>query len=424
MRQKRVRGLGVKDFNAFCQTFQSLQLFGSYISNFIEYLQIKQYSSRTIIDYLRLLRRLDQWLLLHGYYSLSEVTSLLIEKALCASDMPVHDNVLKSAAHTMMDYLCLNGFWVKEKNNEPFHVFLTKYEDYLVHKKNLKISATKANCGIAKDFFQFIGIEGDKFIRDNITYKAMEEYLKYKSQTLKRSSLHSVGQHLRTLILYLEKICFVKKGLSNQIDLPRMYKSENLPHYLPWITVEAFLSSINKQSPMGRRDYAMFMLVTHYGLRASEVSDLKLKDVKWREGKLSVRQPKTGNRCVFPLTKDIVDSLVDYIKYERRDCNVNEIFLRAVAPIGKITPVAISRAFQERAEKSGLDIPYKGCHCLRHSFAVHMLKSGVSILTIRDFLGHKNISSTEEYLRLSVEDLREVGLDLPTDTTDWSVNYA
>lgn len=81
MRQKRVRGLGVKDFNAFCQTFQSLQLFGSYISNFIEYLQIKQYSSRTIIDYLRLLRRLDQWLLLHGYYSLSEVTSLLIEKA-------------------------------------------------------------------------------------------------------------------------------------------------------------------------------------------------------------------------------------------------------------------------------------------------------------------------------------------------------
>ena len=90
-----------------------------------------------------------------------------------------------------------------------------------------------------------------------------------------------------------------------------------------------------------------------------------------------------------------------------------ELFLRHRTPVGVLKPTAVTEAFQAWAKRSGLGIPFQGAHCLRHSYAVYLLRSGVSLKTIGDLLGHRTLESTCVYLRLAVEDLREVSLDLP-----------
>jgi integrase/recombinase XerD len=83
------------------------------------------------------------------------------------------------------------------------------------------------------------------------------------------------------------------------------------------------------------------------------------------------------------------------------------------APIGLLKPTAITEAFQALVRRSGLEIPFHGPHCLRHSFAVQLLKSGTPLKTIGDILGHRTAESTSVYLRLATGDLREVSLPVP-----------
>jgi len=87
--------------------------------------------------------------------------------------------------------------------------------------------------------------------------------------------------------------------------------------------------------------------------------------------------------------------------------------LRIRAPHGRLKPTAVSEVFQNQARKSGLNIPYQGPHCLRHSYAVHLLRQGTSVKVIGDVLGHRDAESTCVYLRLAIDDLRNVALDVP-----------
>jgi site-specific recombinase XerD len=87
--------------------------------------------------------------------------------------------------------------------------------------------------------------------------------------------------------------------------------------------------------------------------------------------------------------------------------------LRERAPAGVLKPTAVGDAFQKWVRRSGLPIPFQGPHCLRHSYAVHLLRCRIPLKTIGDLLGHRTAESTEVYLRLATDDLRSVALPVP-----------
>jgi integrase len=186
-----------------------------------------------------------------------------------------------------------------------------------------------------------------------------------------------------------------------------------LPRSVPWETVQKFMSAIDRNSHKGSRDYAMFLLITTYGLRASEVVALRLDDIQWRVGRIRIPLRKTGSELVLPLTDSVGDSLVAYLRSARPDLSCREVFLRCRAPAGPLKPTAVTNAFQLWTRRSGLNMPVRGPHCLRHSYALNLLRKGVPLKVLGDLLGHKNAESTSVYLRLSIDDLRDVALDLP-----------
>ena len=157
----------------------------------------------------------------------------------------------------------------------------------------------------------------------------------------------------------------------------------------------------------------MLFLVATYGLRSCEVVSLTLDDINWRIGTICIAQGKTDNQLVLPLTDAVADALIDYLKNGRPSLSCREVFLRIRAPHGRLKPTAVTEAFQRQVRLSGMDIPYHGPHCLRHSYAVHLLRQGTSVKVIGDILGHRNAESTCGYLRLAIDDLRSVALEVP-----------
>jgi integrase/recombinase XerD len=243
--------------------------------------------------------------------------------------------------------------------------------------------------------------------------KDIEVFVSQAGKRLCRGTLQHEIAALRGLLRFLALDGRVPPGLDKQIDTPRLYRLEQLPRALPWPTVIELLQSLDRTSDIGLRDYAMFLLIATYGLRASEVVELTLDDVAWRKGVLCIHQRKTGSPLELPLTNEVATALTKHLKHSAPPAPYRRIFLRKRAPIGVLKPTAVTEAFQALVRQSNLEIPFQGPHCLRHSLAVHLLKNGTPLKTIGDILGHRTAESTSMYLRLSTGDLRGVSLPVP-----------
>jgi integrase len=118
---------------------------------------------------------------------------------------------------------------------------------------------------------------------------------------------------------------------------------------------------------MGRRDYAMFLLIATYGLRACEVVTLTLDDIEWRSACLRIPQRKTRGSLWLPLTDDVGNGLLDYLRHGRPALAIRrqrvryrggppptfrELFLRHRTPAGVLKPTAVTEAFQAWSKRS------------------------------------------------------------------------
>lgn len=265
----------------------------------------------------------------------------------------------------------------------------------------------------AAAFLDFMAYETAPSRLADVTASAVEAFVRRASGRLCRASLQHTAARLRGFLRFLAELGAIRPGLDQQIDTPRMYRLEQLPRSLPWATVRALLRSIDQATPHGLRDYTMLFLITTYGLRASEVVALTLDAIDWRRRLLRVPQRKTGTPLLLPLTDPAGTVLVRYLRRGRPSSPQRELFLRAHAPAGVLKPSAVAEVFQHWVRRSGLPIPFQGAHCLRHSYAVHLVRRGVSLKTVGDLLGHRTAESTCVYLRLATDDLRSVALSLP-----------
>jgi site-specific recombinase XerD len=203
------------------------------------------------------------------------------------------------------------------------------------------------------------------------------------------------------------------RPLHLQIDTPRVYRGERLPKALPWAQVQALIQSIDRSDPFGRRDFTILYLAAAYGLRSSELVRLTLDDIDWRGRKLRVIQTKTRQTNQLPLSDEAANVLIDYLRKARPKSSQRHLFMRMRAPLIPLKAASVSDLLNHRIRCSGLDLAPFGTHVLRHSLATRLMQQGATIKAIGDTLGHRDIESTSIYLRLNVDDLREVALELP-----------
>jgi site-specific recombinase XerD len=279
--------------------------------------------------------------------------------------------------------------------------------------RGLTPATVRQHATTAAGFLAHLGYEARPSHLAAITARDLDAFVCRAGARLRRASLQHTVARLRSFLRFLAFRGAVRPGLEQQIDMPRLYRFEQLPRSLPWPTVRALLRSIDRTTPQGLRDYTLFFLVATYGLRVSDVIALTLDAIDWRRGHISVLQRKTGTPLLLPLTDAVGAALVRYLRHGRPAAPQRTLFVRARAPRGVLTSSAVGEAFKRWIRRSGLPIRPQGPHCLRHSQAVHLLRRRVPLKTIGDLLGHRSAESPWTYLRLATDDLRNVALPLP-----------
>lgn len=395
--------------------YTSLPTLGPYLDDFVAWLCSEGYPRLPICQRVRAAKPLDALLQRDKVARLEELSA---EELLAYAPASSQDDIYRAAlVRSLVRYLRVQGALAPSRSTLASEL-TALYCRHLQDTRGLAASTVKHHCATAREFFACLRNRNDAPLVGHLgalDIDMIEGFLEVVAQRLSRHSLQHTVAHLRSLLRFLAARDLVSVGLEESIDTPRVYRDERLPRSLPWDTVLAFLRAIDRSTPMGRRDFAMFLLVVTYGLRTCEVASLRLDDIAWREGRLQVARSKVRARLILPLTQEVGGAILAYLQDGRPSLAHREIFLRARAPAGTLKPTAVTEAFQGWVRRSGLSIPFHGPHCLRHSLAIRLLRQGSSLKTIGDLLGHRSAESTCVYLRLHVEDLRDVALDLPPE---------
>ena len=146
--------------------------------------------------------------------------------------------------------------------------------------------------------------------------------------------------------------------LAGAIDGPPIYALEGIPSTIRREDIERALKAARcDRSALGRRDYAMLMLLSSYGLRAGEVMGLRLSDIDWRHERLRIRHTKTGAYSELPLLRGPADALLDYLQHGRPATTFREVFLRVLAPYRPLSSVASAPFHDEPPTSSDRRVP-------------------------------------------------------------------
>jgi integrase len=205
--------------------------------------------------------------------------------------------------------------------------------------------------------------------------------------------------------------------LSGTVIGPRLYDHEDIPSALRPEEVKRVLEVTHEdRSAIGLRDYAVLMLLATYGLRAAEIVRLRLEDIDWRRDVLRVRHSKTGTYSELPLLREAGEAVLRYLQKARPRSVHREVFLRLHAPHRPFKEGSILNGITSARLKAAGITPQgrKGPHAFRHARAVSLLRSGVPLKVIGDVLGHTSAEAIGVYLKLATDDLRAVGLELPS----------
>lgn len=190
-------------------------------------------------------------------------------------------------------------------------------------------------------------------------------------------------------------------------------RNGRLPNIWTPDAVKRILSVIDRGNPIGKRDYAILMLVTHLGLRDSDVQNLKFENLHWREQCIRLTQTKTGRSLELPLTAEIGEAIIDYLKYGRpKQDTTDYVFIRHMAPYGKCKNYYhVMRSHLRRAGIPFDSTKPHGLHTLRHTLATRLLELEIPLQTISEILGHANSNSTKVYLQVDLNALRQCALN-------------
>jgi site-specific recombinase XerD len=218
---------------------------------------------------------------------------------------------------------------------------------------------------------------------------------------------------LRTFLRYARYLGEVALDLAAAVPIVANWSMTSIPRAISADHVRQLLASIDRRTAVGRRDYAVLLLLARLGLRASEVAFLELDDIDWKSGRLYVRG-KGAQRLELPLPTEVGQAIVAYLRHGRPLSTSRRVFLRAKAPLcGFRSACGVGSIVRHSLQRAGINAPTTGAHQFRHGLATEMLRQGASLSEIGELLGHRHPQTTKIYTRVDIKALRTLALPWP-----------
>jgi site-specific recombinase XerD len=212
---------------------------------------------------------------------------------------------------------------------------------------------------------------------------------------------------LRAFLRYLHHKGLLSAPLAGCVPSIRGWRHASLPTFLSAAQVKKVLDSCDRLTPIGRRDYAVLMLLARLGLRANEIAVLSLDDIDWRSGEMLIRA-KGRQRAIVPMPPDVGAAIVAYVRNGRPKVSCRRLFVRSRAPrVGFASGTRITQIAKTALKRAGIQgFAHHGAHIFRHSLATELLRSGATLSEIGQLLGHQSHDTTRIYAKVDIEKLR------------------
>ena len=169
----------------------------------------------------------------------------------------------------------------------------------------------------------------------------------------KRTTISFHVYSLRSFFRFATNRGWCAAGIAESIDAPRVYTYENLPQGPTWEEVKKLVTSVNGTSPVQIRSRCAILLCSVYGLRVGEVCCLRLEDIDWAEERISVRRPKQRKAQTYPLTTEVGNALLRYLKEVRPRCPHREVLLTLRRPYRPVSVGALSTMTRKLQKRLG-----------------------------------------------------------------------
>ena len=309
----------------------------------------------------------------------------------------------------------------KIKLNDAYSQLNMAFKDLLIKEKS--------NCTVmhySRESEIFLDYLTQRNILDisTLTLDVCNDYIR----TFSGFSFKTVEQKicgLRYFLRYLYDHHFIDKSIASNIHMPMISKTTKIPSVWTIDELKSLFKCINRESPIGKRDYAMILLACVLGLRVGDIKHLQFENIDWAKKTINIVQSKTGKPLTLPLPNEVGWAIIDYIKNGRPTYyETKTIFIKHLPPFDDLSDSNhLYRIIIHYMNQAGLAISknrHRGFHSLRHTAASLYLEQGTELPIITEILGHSDVDITSVYLKTDIEKLKECVLPLTFD--DYEIN--
>jgi site-specific recombinase XerD len=220
--------------------------------------------------------------------------------------------------------------------------------------------------------------------------------------------------NLKQLMDFARDNGYHRTSFAGSVPTVRYRQTKRLPTTFTADEVERIVANVDRNNPLGKRNYAIILIAAKLGLRVSDVLSLTFRSIDWDTKCISINQQKTGMPLDLHMPEDVGWAIIEYLKYGRPETSCENIFVRHKAPYDSLT-ANFTKDIVRAVQKAGIKVHADkviGMHTFRHSLATSMLDNGATLTEIAQILGHARPESAEEYISLSTESLRQCALEV------------
>ncbi len=394
---------------------------GAPIEQYVTWLHKQGYTARTVIRRVPLLMRFGEFARSQGAQTLDDLPSYVDRfvsdwgrgRGQNRKSKDARKEVEKEVRGPIQHFLCLimpdyHGKG-RTRTNLPFLECAPGFFHYLQEEKGLRPGSIRHYQHYLRLFQEYLTKIKLDHIRE-LSPVVLSAFVMDKGRFLSKNTVTSLCASLRIFLRYLYRERIISTDLSLHIEKPRKYALSDIPRSISWNDVRLMFEVVDRRSPIGKRDYAILLLLVTYGLRGGEVAALTLDDIDWKRERIRIPERKAGDSTTYPLTPIIGEAILTYLQKARPPVSHRSVFCRAVAPHSPLDCHAISNRVSRYLRKAGVKVARAGAHTLRHTCVQRLVEADLPFKTIGDYVGHRSPSSTQIYTKVSLESLREVAL--------------
>jgi integrase/recombinase XerD len=278
----------------------------------------------------------------------------------------------------------------------PAGVLVERYSTYL-ERRRLSSASVRVYVDVARGFLSWQERLAGGLCLEALDARAVGDFVLEEARRLRGGSVKCTATRLRAFLRFLFIEGEIEHALYDAVPSVASWRQASLVKALEAPSVARLLSSCDRRTRTGRRDFAILTLLSRLGLRAGEVAQIQLSDVDWRAGELLVRG-KGSRRERLPLPSDVGEALGWWLHRGRRRYASAFLFTSLYAPHGGLQARAVDGVVRRACERAGL--PSVGAHRLRHTAATEMLRAGANLAEVGQVLRHRSHGITSIYAKV------------------------